>query len=51
MASGTIRYGMAPPSRLFRYSLQAMDTVAAPSAYSRTRAQPMVQAANSPMVV
>lgn len=39
-----------PPSKLFRYSLQAIDTVAAPNAYSIIRAQPMIQAISSPIV-
>ena len=43
-------YGMAPPSKLFKYSLHAMETVAAPSAYSITNAHPMIQATSSPMV-
>src|SRR3954463_151946 len=37
-------------SSLLRYSLQAMATVAAPTAYSSTRSHPMIQATNSPMV-
>src|SRR5579872_2358465 len=44
-------YGMRPPSSLLMYSLQAIDTVAAPSAYSSTSAHPMIHAVNSPMVV
>jgi hypothetical protein len=37
-------------STLLKYSLQAMATVAAPTAYSRTRSQPMIHATNSPIV-
>src|SRR5271165_7112365 len=44
-------YGIAPPVNLFKYSLQAMDTVPAPNAYSSTSAQPMTHAISSPMVV
>ena len=46
-------YGMSMPtysSTLLKYSLQAMATVAAPTAYSRTRSQPMIQATSSPIV-
>src|SRR3954453_15815041 len=42
-----------PPNwvnRLPRYSGQPLDTTAAPSASSRTRSQPMIQAINSPRV-
>ena len=38
-----------PRTRL-KYSVQAMATVEAPTAYSSTRSQPMIQATNSPMV-
>src|SRR5437016_9232517 len=37
-------YGIAPPANLFKYSLQAIDTVPAPNAYSRIRAQPITHA-------
>ena len=46
-------YGTCSPKMLrslFRYSLHAIATVAAPTAYSRHRSQPMIQAINSPMV-
>ena len=46
-------YGISVPkysSSLFRYSLHAMPTVAAPIAYSSTRSQPMIQAMSSPIV-
>src|SRR5476649_2517477 len=38
-------------SRLFIYWLHAIATVAAPTAYSSTRSQPMIQATSSPIVV
>ncbi len=38
-----------PRTRL-KYSLQAMATVAAPTAYSSTRSQPMIHATSSPIV-
>src|SRR5208282_2273280 len=44
-------YGILPPHNLFKYSLQAIDTVPAPNAYSSTRAQPITQAMISPIVV
>ncbi len=37
-------------STRLKYSLHAMATVAAPTAYSSTRSQPMIQATNSPIV-
>jgi hypothetical protein len=37
-------------STFSKYSLHAMATVAAPTAYSRMRSQPMIQATNSPIV-
>ena len=37
-------------NKLFKYSLQAIDTVAEASAYSKTNAHPMIQAMNSPIV-
>ena len=37
-------------NKLFRYSLHAIPTVAAPTAYSSTRSQPMIHASNSPIV-
>jgi len=46
-------YGICRPtnsSSLFRYSLHAIATVAAPTAYSSTKSQPMIQATNSPIV-
>jgi hypothetical protein len=46
-------YGMSHPkypSTLLKYSLHAIDTVAAPTAYSSTRSQPMIHAMNSPIV-
>ena len=47
-------YGMCDgrtySSSLLKYSLQAMPTVAAPTAYSSTRSQPMIQATSSPIV-
>jgi hypothetical protein len=45
--------GMLQPaswSTRLKYSLQAIATVAAPTAYSRQRSQPMIQATSSPMV-
>src|ERR1700743_1845973 len=42
--------GIRPPSSLLAYSLQLIDTVAAPSAYSSTSAQPITQATISPIV-
>src|ERR1035437_496566 len=44
-------YGILPPHNLFKYSLQAIDTVPAPNAYSSTSAQPITHAMISPMVV
>src|SRR5205823_12880390 len=38
------------PSRDTKWPDQPTPTVAAPAAYSSTRSQPMIQAANSPMV-
>ena len=35
---------------LFKYSLQAIETVAAPKAYSKINAQPIIQATISPIV-
>ena len=43
-------YGILPPKSLFKYSLQAIETVAAPNAYSIIKAQPIIQATVSPMV-
>jgi len=46
-------YGTCMPtysSTLLKYSLQAMATVAAPTAYSRHRSQPMIHATSSPIV-
>src|ERR1044071_9479502 len=46
-------YGMPNPmtSRiLLKYSLHAIATVAAPTAYSSTRSQPMIHATSSPIV-
>src|ERR1043165_4508153 len=46
-------YGMSHPtypSTRLKYSLHAIATVAAPTAYSSTRSQPMIQAISSPMV-
>ena len=46
-------YGMRQPNQSrtrFAYSLHAMATVAAPTAYSRTKSQPIIQAINSPIV-
>src|SRR5262252_4501840 len=46
-------YGTLVPknsSTLLKYSLQAIATVAAPTAYSSTRSHPMIQATNSPIV-
>ena len=37
-------------STLLKYSLHAIATVAAPTAYSRTRSQPMIHATSSPIV-
>ena len=37
-------------STLLKYSLHAMATVAAPTAYSSTRSQPMIHATSSPIV-
>ncbi len=37
-------------STLLKYSLHAIATVAAPTAYSSTRSQPMIHAMNSPIV-
>jgi hypothetical protein len=37
-------------STRFKYSLQAIATVAAPTAYSRQRSHPMIHATNSPIV-
>ena len=44
-------YGILPPHNLFKYSLQAIETVPAPNAYSSTRAHPITHAMISPMVV
>ena len=52
-ANGAIAYGTFNPmySRMrLKYSLQAIATVAAPTAYSSTRSQPMIQATSSPIV-
>src|SRR4051812_13097948 len=49
-AKGTFGEPGRNSSSLLRYSLQAMETVAAPTAYSSTRSQPMIQATSSPMV-
>src|SRR3954467_12069141 len=46
-------YGISSPmypSTRLKNSLQAVATGAAPTAYSRTRSQPMIQATNSPIV-
>src|SRR5688572_1107209 len=46
-------YGMLSPTNsrtLLKYSLHAIATVAAPTAYSSTRSHPMIQATNSPIV-
>src|SRR3954465_551929 len=46
-------YGTAGPKKprtLLKYSLHAMATVAAPTAYSRIRSQPMIHATSSPIV-
>ena len=46
-------YGMRRPnhsSTRLKYSLQAIATVAAPTAYSSTRSQPMIHATSSPIV-
>ena len=37
-------------SNLFRYWLQDMETMAAPTAYSSTRSHPMIHAQMRPMV-
>src|SRR5215470_2216729 len=49
-ANGTLGAPGRNSSSLLRYSLHAIDTVAAPMAYSSTRSQPMIQATSSPMV-
>ncbi len=38
------------PSNLFKYSLHAILTVAAPMAYSKTKSQPIIHATISPIV-
>ena len=46
-------YGMRQPnqsSTRLKYALHAMETVAAPTAYSRIKSQPMIHATSSPMV-
>src|SRR4029079_17887644 len=46
-------YGIRGPNHArtrLAYSLHAIATVAAPTAYSSTRSQPMIQATSSPMV-
>src|SRR6185295_8523789 len=46
-------YGTLVPknsSTLLKYSLHAIATVAAPTAYSRIRSQPMIHATSSPIV-
>src|SRR5678815_5293686 len=46
-------YGIRGPNQAMTrlaYSLQAMATVAAPTAYSSTRSQPMIHATSSPIV-
>src|SRR5262249_5642421 len=46
-------YGTCMPkysSTLLKYSLHAIATVAAPTAYSSTRSQPMIHATSSPIV-
>jgi len=46
-------YGMRIPnhsSTRLKYSLHAIATVAAPTAYSSTRSQPMIHAISSPIV-
>src|SRR5215204_1473740 len=46
-------YGISIPMNIstrFAYSLQAIATVAAPTAYSSTRSQPITHATSSPIV-
>src|SRR5207237_9606541 len=47
-------YGTCQPiaqsSTLLKYWLHTMETVAAPTAYSSTRSQPMIHARSSPLV-
>ena len=46
-------YGIRMPNQSrtrFAYSLQAIATVAAATAYSRIKSHPMIQATSSPMV-